>query len=235
METGISRLARLTALLIFLQSKRLLTASFLASKFGVSIRTVYRDLRVLEEAGVPIVTEEGKGYTLAEGYMLPPVMFSEAEAYALITAERLIATNRDASLVKNYTEAVTKIKAILKYSAKEKVDLLSERIFFRVNPEQKITSEGLSTIQSAITDFKVLVLDYCSETGERTKRIVEPLALYSTHENWVLIAHCRLKKEKRAFRLDRIERLDIPGETFPAYQFSLRQYFEACEKNSLNP
>ena len=235
MENGIPRLSRLAALLTLLQSKRIVTAGFLAEKFGVSVRTVYRDIRALEEAGVPVVTEEGRGYSLADGYTLPPVMFSEAEANALITAEQWIGKNKDASLARNYTEAVAKIKSVLKYSTKEKVDLLSKRIFFRTNPGQETTSDLLADIQAAITDFKVLVLDYRSETGGRTERIVEPLALYSTHENWILIAHCRLRKEKRAFRLDRIEKLDVPGETFPAYPFSLRQYFEECEKNSQNP
>ena len=235
MENGIPRLSRLAALLTLLQSKRIVTAGFLAEKFGVSVRTVYRDIRALEDAGVPVVTEEGRGYSLADGYTLPPVMFSEAEANALITAEQWIVKNKDASLARNYTEAVAKIKSVLKYSTKEKVDLLSKRIFFRTNPGQETTSDLLADIQAAITDFKVLVLDYRSETGGRTERIVEPLALYSTHENWILIAHCRLRKEKRAFRLDRIEKLDVPGETFPAYPFSLRQYFEECEKNSQNP
>ena len=75
-----TRLSRLTAILIQLQSKRLITSTELADKYGVSIRTIYRDIRALEEAGVPIYTEEGKGYSLSEGYRLPPVMFTEEEA-----------------------------------------------------------------------------------------------------------------------------------------------------------
>jgi len=67
------RLSRLTAILTQLQTKRLLTATTLAEKFGVSIRTVYRDIRALEQAGVPIITEDGKGCSLMEGYKIPPV------------------------------------------------------------------------------------------------------------------------------------------------------------------
>ena len=74
------RISRLSQIVTILQSKRLITARELAEKFNVSIRTIYRDIRTLESSGIPIVTEEGKGYFLQEGYQLPPIMFSEEEA-----------------------------------------------------------------------------------------------------------------------------------------------------------
>ena len=127
-DNDTKRLARLTAILTQLQTKRIITSSTLAAKFGVSVRTIYRDIKVLEQAGVPILTEDGKGYSLMEGYKVPPIMFSESEANALITVEQLILKNKDTSLVKEYTEAINKIKAVLRYSTKEKVELLSKRI-----------------------------------------------------------------------------------------------------------
>ena len=84
-DNDTKRLSRLTAILMLLQTKRLSTASELASRFMVSNRTIYRDIKALEQAGVPILTEEGKGYLLMEGYRIPPVMFTESEANALIT------------------------------------------------------------------------------------------------------------------------------------------------------
>src|SRR5580698_9183823 len=101
-DKHIKRLSRLTAILIQLQTKRLLTSTALAERFSVSIRTIYRDIKVLEQAGVPILTEEGKGYSLMEGYRIPPVMFTENEANALITVEQLVLKNRDSSLIKEY-------------------------------------------------------------------------------------------------------------------------------------
>jgi len=100
------RLARLTAIMTQLQSKRIVTARDIADKHGVSIRTVYRDIRTLEKSGIPIVTEEGKGYSIMEGYKLPPVMFTEQEANALITAEQLISRNKDQSLTDHYRSAI---------------------------------------------------------------------------------------------------------------------------------
>ena len=227
-----SRLSRLTAIIILLQSKRLVTASLIAKTFEISVRTAYRDVKSLEAAGVPILTEEGKGYYLMDGYTLPPVMFSETEANALITAEQLVATNKDASFIKSYTEAITKIKAVLKYSTKNKVNLLSERIQFRINPLQQTTSNHLSVIQLAITNFNLISINYQAENGSTTVRITEPLGLYSTQENWILIAYCKKRKERRAFRLDRIQQLQALNENFTPHSFTLQQHFEDCRKNN---
>lgn len=105
------RLSRLTAILTQLQSKRIITARQLAKKHDVSVRTIYRDIHTLEKSGIPILTEEGKGYSSMEGYHLSPIFFTEEEANALITLEQLAIKNKDLSLVKNTTSAIEKIKA----------------------------------------------------------------------------------------------------------------------------
>lgn len=84
------RLVRLATILIQLQSKRIITATEIAEKHNVSVRTIYRDIRTLEQSGIPIITEEGKGYSMMAGYVLPPVMLTQEEANALITGEQLI-------------------------------------------------------------------------------------------------------------------------------------------------
>ena len=103
------RLSRLTAILTQLQVKQLVTASELAVKFTVSIRTIYRDIRALEEAGIPVVTEEGKGYTLMEGYRIPPVMFTEQQANALILAQQLVLASCGDSEQQRRTQARTRV------------------------------------------------------------------------------------------------------------------------------
>ena len=235
-DNDTKRLSRLTAILIQLQTKRLLTASELASKFSVSSRTIYRDIRALEHAGVPILTEEGKGYTLMEGYRIPPVMFTESEANALITAEKLILKNKDASFVKEYSEAINKIKSVLRSNTKEKANLLSNRIVFRQNTSADRTSNYLSTLQLALTNFSLVTIKYQSPDKETTERTVEPFAIYSTHENWLLIAFCRLRKDFRTFRLDRIQNLITLTDPFEPHKITLQEYFEICkEKTFHNP
>ncbi len=236
-DNDTKRISRLTAILMYLQTKRMITATELAHKFLVSVRTIYRDIRALEQAGVPILTIEGKGYSLMEGYRLPPVMFTESEANALITAEQLILKNKDASFVKEYTEAISKIKSVLRSSTKDKVNLLSNRIVFRQNTENDKTSNYLSSLQLALTNFNLVKINYHAfEKNETTIRLVEPFALYSTQENWLLIAFCRLRKEFRAFRLDRITKLDLLDLHFEPHNITLQEYFKICnEKYSQQP
>lgn len=237
LDNETSRLSRLMAILTQLQSKRLLTANSIAEKFNVSVRTIYRDIKALEQAGIPISTEEGKGYALMEGFRIPPIMLTESEANALITAEQLIIKNKDASFVKHYTEAITKIKSVLRYTTKDKADLLSKRIVFRQNAENSSTSNYLSSIQLAITNFNVVKIEYHSlNNNDKTFRLIEPLALYSTQENWILIAWCRLRKDYRSFRLDKIQQLDILEEKYISRNFNLQALFESYkEKYFSNP
>ncbi|WP_118973986.1 helix-turn-helix transcriptional regulator [Taibaiella koreensis] len=231
-----TRLARLTAILLLLQSGRLVTAAYVAQRFEISIRTVYRDIRALEAAGVPVLAEEGKGYRLMEGYTLPPVMFTETEANALITAEQLIRTNRDASLVRDYTEAVTRVKAVLRQQVRSRSALLAERTVFRQNPAAERTSSHLSALQLALTHFQVVGLRYKAEGPDAPEeRIVEPFALYSTQENWILVAWCRLRNAFRSFRLDRIHTLHPLQEHFAPHALTLAQYFDICRENAQHP
>lgn len=229
------RLSRLVAILTQLQTKRLLTAAELAARFSLSNRTIYRDIKALEQAGVPILTEEGKGYSLMEGYRIAPVMFTESEANALITAEQLILKNKDASLVKEYAEAINKIKSVLRNNTKDKADLLSKRIVFRNNQNSDRTSNYLSVLQLALTNFDLVNIKYHSpDTNKTTERIIEPFAIYSTQDNWLLIAFCRLRKDFRAFRLDRIQNLNILTDKFEPHKMTLQEYFEICKAKTFS-
>lgn len=225
------RLARLTAITTQLQSKRLVTARDIAEKHDVSIRTVYRDIRTLEQSGIPIITEEGKGYRLMDGYQLPPVLFTEAEANALITAEQIIANNSDQSLVQSFSTALEKIRAVLRYSQKEKTELLSQRLQIRSYEKIEKTSQYLIELQRAITEHLIIELQYFSQKEETTQRKVEPFALIQTRKYWLLIAFCHLRDEFRAFRLDRMKKITLTTITFEPHKLSLEEYFEERKKH----
>jgi predicted DNA-binding transcriptional regulator YafY len=102
-------------------------AQEIASRFGISLRTVYRDIRALEEAGVPIGAEAGIGYFL-ENYHLPPVMFTTEEASALLLGAKLIEKMSDHSIKKEFGSALYKIKSVLKSADKEHVEDLESRV-----------------------------------------------------------------------------------------------------------
>lgn len=220
-----NRLSRLTAILLQLQGKRIVTAAELAKKFNISKRTIYRDIKALEQAGVPVLNEEGKGYTLMEGYKVPPVMFTEKQANALILAEQLVLKNKDASFVKDYSEAIDKIKSILRYTAKDKVNLLANRTQYNQITHQERNSNNLSDLQNALTNYNVVSVEYITKEGNTTSRLIEPFAFLSG-ENWYLIAYCRLRKAFRFFRLDRIQKMIVLSETFTPHNLTLQEYFD---------
>ena len=221
----IKRISRLTAILTQLQTTRRLTAAGLSEKFGVSTRTIYRDIKALEKAGVPVLTEEGKGYTLMEGYRIPPIMLTEKQANALILAEQLVLKNKDASFVKDYSEAIDKIKSILRYTTKDKANLLADRTQYKQVINQERNSSNLSDLQNALTNYQLVKIYYTNKEGIATNRLIEPFALLSA-ENWYLIAWCRLRTEFRFFRLDRIEKMQTLEENFEPHNLTLQEYFD---------
>jgi predicted DNA-binding transcriptional regulator YafY len=174
-DVDAKQLSRLVAIQNLLQTKQLTTAPELARLFSVSVRTIYCDIKTLENAGVPILTEEGRGYTLVEGYRLPPVSFSQAEANTLITVEHLIQSHPDTSLIQEYNQAMTKLKAILRSPTQEKANFLASCLRVYANGQPK--SRYLATLQNALTAFLRVCIDYPAASGDLTCRTIEPFAL----------------------------------------------------------
>src|SRR5690554_7087819 len=112
-ESSINRFDRIIAIFIQLQSKRLVKAQELADRFQVSLRTIYRDIRSLEASGIPIVGEAGNGYSLMEGYRLPPIVFTKEEAASFIAAEKLMQQFTDKGLVSSHESAMQKVGCVL--------------------------------------------------------------------------------------------------------------------------
>ncbi len=224
-DGDVKRLSRLAAITTQLQAKSLVTATELAARFSVSVRTIYRDIRALESSGIPVYTEEGKGYRLVEGYRLPPIMFTESEANALVMVEQLVLNNKDSSLVKDYSDAIDKIKSSLNSEHKARVNLLSDRTQFSKMKELEKNSDHLSTLQYALTNFFLIDIGYTDEANRLTQRRIEPFALLSTRNSWILVAWCRLREDFRNFRLDRIQTLDRLLETFTPHDMTLEDYF----------
>ena len=221
-----SQLARLISILTLLRSKRVITSTELADKFEVSVRTVYRDIRKLEEAGVPIITIEGRGYSLMDSYQVAPVQFTEKEANALITAKHLVDQSQDISFVKDFEEALTKIKSVFRGSIQEKSELLDDKIVVIDTQWEQISSNALSEIQLAITNFSYMEINYRKADDPKISfRKIEPCALYSTQQKWILIAWCHLRKDYRAFRVDRIQHFKVLLEHFEDRKFDITKYF----------
>lgn len=211
-----NRIDRLAAIVIQLQSKRLVKAQEIADKFSTSLRTVYRDIRALDEAGVPVIGEAGSGYRLMEGYKLPPVMFNQDEASALLTAGKLMQSMSDEASSKHYISALDKIKAVLRLSEKDHLQEIDDHIAVVSHPAfayKKPSELHLAKILKAIASATVIDIEYTSlEKKESLLRRIEPVGIYYQGSHWYLIAFCRLRNDYRNFRTDKINTLVLTDE-----------------------
>lgn len=229
-----NRIDRLTAILIHLQTKRVVKAEEISDRFEISLRTVYRDVKALMEAGVPIGSEAGKGYFIVDGYHLPPVMFNQEEASAMLTAGKLVEKMTDDSIRKAYESALLKIKSVLNTAEKDHLEnLQSSIVVFRMPDHQpEFPNQFMADIQKAISKRSVLAMSYYS-TGkqELTTRFVEPIGVVYYSGRWHLIAWCRLRDGYRDFRIDMIQTLKDTGDIFDARShFTLQEYFNSLTK-----
>lgn len=223
------------AIVVYLQGRRLCRAEDMAAHFEISVRTMYRDLAALGEAGIPIMAEAGVGYSLVKGYHLPPVMFTAEEAGALFIGGKLVEKLTDASLRKHMESALLKIRSVLPRERQDHLDRLERSTAVLGKHSVAVTrmaSEALIPIQQALAERRVLTLDYLGGARrELTRRQVEPLGLIYYADNWHLIAHCRLRCDLRDFRSDRIRSLRLLNEVFTGHtDFSLPEYMETAAR-----
>ncbi|MCR5890013.1 YafY family transcriptional regulator [Hymenobacter sp. J193] len=222
-----NRFDRVTALLIQLQARRKVSGAALAEQFGVSLRTVYRDLRTLEQAGVPLIGEPGVGYSLAEGYRLPPVMFTREEATALLTAEKLAARLTDAPTAQLSAAAMDKVRAVLRRPDRDHLDTLAPHIQVLGPQNHAGCPPAYQQLVAAISMHRVVNLSYqAAENQAPTTRDIEPLSLLLSRQ-WHVVAYCRLRQTIRHFRLDRIRHLELRTEVFAARPGLLQQHWAA--------
>lgn len=233
-----NRVERISAILIHLQSKQIVRGQDIAERFGISLRTAYRDIRALEEAGVPIVGEAGTGYSLMEGYKLPPVMFTKEEAIAFLTAEKLVEKFTDVSTYSIYQAALDKIKAVLKTDEKQHIVQMDNFIEVLSNsylPNEKENNDFLQDLLKSINLKKRLVIDYFAiHSQETTKREIEPIGIYLMANEWYLIAFCLLRNDYRTFRVDRFQQLNVLQVSFSKTHPDLKTYLNQLVKEKKN-
>lgn len=217
------RADRLFELVQLIRGRRLSTAAFLAERLAVSLRTVYRDVADLQAQGVPIEGEAGVGYRLGTGYELPPLMFSDAEAKALVAAVRLAAPRLDGGLARAADGALSKILAVLPAAARAAAESLA--IYAPSWGDTDPVRQRLERLRTAIEARRKLRLDYRDEQGRDSQRTVRPLGCFHWGAVWTLGAWCEQRGDFRSFRVDRIAALgmldepwrDEPGKTLADY------------------
>ncbi|UNK20924.1 YafY family transcriptional regulator [Paenibacillus sp. N3/727] len=225
---------RLLAIVLELQRNRMLRAEDLAATFETSKRTIYRDIQALCEAGVPIVGSTGLGYSLMEGYFLPPMSFTVEEAVALLIGTGLIEHKLDTGYGKHAQSSRSKIEAVLPDSVRKEATrvrttmrLLASDKSSENSVREKEYVEALSRVilEKRKVSFKYTKVHSTAGGSRHSIRTVAPYGLVLVNGSWVLVGHCDLRQELRHFRLTRMEELSVLEDqfTFPS-SFNLQEY-----------
>lgn len=224
---------RLLAIVLELQRKDVVRAQDLSTLFETSVRTIYRDIQALSEAGVPIIGAPGTGYSLMEGYFLPPVSFTVEEAVTLLMGTDFIEQGFDDDYRVRAQVARGKIEAILPELVSNEASRVRKAMRLLTSGKQVTPSterEYLEKIRRAILDERKISFHYTkgltdSEGNRHSVRTVAPYGLVLIQGSWMLVAQCDLRQDIRHFRLSRITELSVLEDRFelPAH-FNLREY-----------
>ncbi len=213
-----NRTDRLLAIVLELQNKGRQRAEDLAATFETSKRTIYRDIQALSESGVPLLAVPGQGYQLMEGYFLPPLSFTTAEASMLLLGSDFVAQNFDAEYRMAAESASRKIETVLPPKLRQEVHELQGSIRF------VSYSFGdphiLKLLRQATVERRTVAFDYYARQtrGEadatENRREADPYGLVYLNRAWYLVAYCHLRHDIRNFRLDRIENPTLLNKLF---------------------
>lgn len=213
------RADRLFHIVQLIRGRRLTTAAFLAGRLEVSERTVYRDVADLQRQGVPIEGEAGVGYRLGAGFDLPPMMFSQPEADALVAAVRIAQPWLDPALGQAAEAALGKILSVLPLEARAAAE--SQALYAPPGGLTPVEQQVFKTVREAVQSRHKLLIDYKDVAERRSQRTIRPLGCFYWGKVWTLSAWCELRGDFRGFRVDRIDYLrrlderfrDEPGRT----------------------
>ena len=227
------RFDRILSIYFFLQSRPLVKAQELADKYEVSLRTVYRDVKALEQAGVPIIGEAGSGYSLISTYKIQPLSFTEQEALSFGVAQKLMQFYLDKDMESHFNNALVKMKGVLRFADKENVANLESKVLInkQKNFLNKNVPAALATLFESMVKKRQISLLYKSLENNLQQRNIEVAGVFQEGQFWYFMAYCHLRKEVRQFRLDRIERIMLTDSPYTQQLLPLSHYLDLKGKN----
>jgi predicted DNA-binding transcriptional regulator YafY len=242
-ERSLNKTERLFALVLLLQNRPNLSSRDLSEHFGVSRRTIFRDLRTLTESGVPLTYAEDGGYEILEGYQLPPLMLSAREAATVLIGTEFTKLQPDRSLRADAETVTMKIRSVLPETVRDYIDTLQKRTVLAPYNEVQAPARGSDeeeglwfTLSEAVARQKrVKMTYYTAGRAEETVREVDPLGLVYYADHWNLIAFDHLRGDVRNFRLDGIRKLRVKFDSFtPPKGFDLKEFLRERGENPKN-
>ena len=223
-----NRIDRLLGIITFLQSNKNISVDLIAEKYDISIRTVYRDLKALDEIGIPITYDANRGYYIIGGFFLPPLHLTKDEANALILISSLSKIFADSQTEKNVENAINKIKSVLQYTDQEIVNKFHSQI--KINSKNALfeSKNLLIEIQNSIINEYILRIEYINNKNKTSRREIESIGLTFYSNQWHLIAWCWKRKAYRDFKLKKISSVISIGEKFRKdNHFNINEYINS--------
>lgn len=210
------RFDRILQLFFILQSKSLVTIDELEERFSISRRTIFRDLKSLEEAGVPVGYEPGRGYSLMEGYRIQPSRFTHEEVLSLLVAEKIMQQHETQYIKSHYESALIKIKSSFQVQQKNTLVEFGNKLHISTKSNSSEYLPNVINILLSSTVNKILaIISYIKGSDSLpSSRCVEPVGLFYESGFWYVLAFCQLRNDYRNFRLDRIKKVSLSQESF---------------------
>jgi len=204
------------------------TAAALAAELKVSTRTLYRDIETLRTEGAPIEGEAGLGYVLRPGFLLPPLMFSEDEIEALALGLRWVVDRTDGMMARAARDALGKIASVLPQDLAAVAD--NSGLLLPPGDLVQGAEVRLPELRRAIRAERKVAIAYADGNGRESERVIWPFALAFFETVRVVAAWCELRQGYRAFRADRITRLQVRGTRYPRRRHALMQEWKRIER-----
>jgi len=208
--------ARLLRLLSLLQGRRDWTGAELATRLGVTTRTVRHDMERLRALGYPVEARPGVagGYRLGAGGSLPPLLLDDEEAVAVAIGLRTAASGSVAGIEETSVRALAKLQRVLPPRLRHRVSAFGSHTLPLPGSGPQVDMDVLTTIAGACRDHERLRFDYRSHSGTASRRTVEPYRLLNDRRRWYLAAWDVDRDDRRTFRVDRMELRAPTGPRF---------------------
>jgi predicted DNA-binding transcriptional regulator YafY len=208
---------RVLTVLEILQAREHVTGAELAKRLEVNERTVQRYIARLQDLCIPVESKRGVGgaYRLKPGFRLPPMMFTDEEAFALALGLRALRHLGLAAFAPAAEGAAAKLGRVLPHSLRDSANAVEEIVAIEPGPWVISTSaELLIRLCTAIRIRHRVAFDYESHHRAPSRREVEPYGVVHMDGRWYMVGHCRLRQALRTFRLDRVSELEIKDHSF---------------------
>lgn len=225
---NIKKFERIVHLFFLLQSRSVLPIGELTEKFQVTKRTIYRDLNILERVGIPVVHNPGAGYSIADGFRLPPSRFTEGEVLSVMIAEKIMRNHETESVRRNFDQVLTKLKSSFHSHQKNEMLHLQDKLLIKGKFDVKdYVPNIMDTLLKSSVDKKLTRILYKNAKDDQPNlRTVEPNFIFNENGRWYLLAYCHSSCDYRNFRLDRIQKLEVLEKYFEKEQPSVNELDE---------